>query len=90
MFYQPELKRPVTKQVPIERLKASLPPLPHTKHEEISHIMESVIQTYNHRQHLMKKEKQMYKEELHFHHSVYDLQIKYTQTLFDAIRFEAH
>ncbi|CAL1541073.1 unnamed protein product [Lymnaea stagnalis] len=82
----PGLKRPLADQVPIERVKAALPNLPRSKHDEVHHVIESSIHVCNHRQLLMEKEKTVLKEELAFHRSVYDIQLQYTQNLFDAVR----
>ncbi|XP_005089433.2 uncharacterized protein LOC101861405 [Aplysia californica] len=82
----PVLSRPLTKEVPVERVIAALPQLPRSKKDEVVHILQSGIGTCNHRYHLLEKEKAALKEELAFHRSVYEQQVKYTTDLFDALR----
>uniref|UniRef100_A0A0B7AGA9 Uncharacterized protein n=1 Tax=Arion vulgaris TaxID=1028688 RepID=A0A0B7AGA9_9EUPU len=82
----PVLKRPLNKQVSIDRVIAALPALPRSKQEEVTHIIEASLQTCNHRHLLLTKQITMLKEELAFHTSVYDLEMQYMQVLFDAVR----
>ncbi|KAI8792662.1 hypothetical protein BgiBS90_005651 [Biomphalaria glabrata] len=81
-----ELKRPLCKQVSVDRLMAALPPLPQCKREEVVHVLEACIRTCNHRHLLLQKKSEALKDELSFHRSVYDIQMQYTQDLIDAVR----
>ncbi|GFN92006.1 hypothetical protein PoB_001851200 [Plakobranchus ocellatus] len=83
----PALKRPVTKQVPVERITSALPTgLPRLKQEEITHLIEASIGICNHRYLLLEKEKAVLKEELNFHRATHDLQVQFMQSLFEAVR----
>ncbi|GFR68657.1 hypothetical protein ElyMa_003737600 [Elysia marginata] len=83
----PALKRPVTKQVPVDRVKLALPTgLPMQKQEEIQRILESSIGVCNHRYLLMEKEKAVLKEELNFYRATHDLHMQYSDSLFGAVR----
>ncbi|KAH9489679.1 hypothetical protein Btru_056305 [Bulinus truncatus] len=81
-----DLKKPICKEVPIERVKAALPALPRNKQEEVYHVIEACIKTCNHRHLLLQKKNEVLKEELSFHRSVYDLQTHYTEEIIDAVR----
>ncbi|RUS82237.1 hypothetical protein EGW08_010013, partial [Elysia chlorotica] len=82
----PALKRPLSQDVSLERVKLNIPPgLSRQKQEEINHIIESSIGVCNHRNHLLEKENAVLKEELNFHRATHDLQVQYTKSLFEAV-----
>ena len=49
IFSQPVLSRPLTKEVPVDRVVAALPPLPKLKKEEVVDVIKRSIGVCNHR-----------------------------------------
>ncbi|KAL3866767.1 hypothetical protein ACJMK2_044043 [Sinanodonta woodiana] len=82
----PPLKKAALKEVSIERVLKCLPGVTKSKGGETRKVISALVKAYNYKNHLMSNQVSVLKDELKFHKTVYNLQIQYTKSLFEAIK----
>ncbi|XP_052102124.1 uncharacterized protein LOC127735799 [Mytilus californianus] len=82
----PPLKRSAIKDLTCDQVMKSLPVLPKTKVKEVQSVIDAMLKAVNYKNSMTNHEIKSLKEDLKFHKSVYDLQLEYIQSLFDAVR----
>ncbi|KAK3594342.1 hypothetical protein CHS0354_026219 [Potamilus streckersoni] len=83
---QPPLKKAALKEVSIERVLKCLPGITKSKGGETRKVISALVKAYNYKNHLMSNQVSVLKDELKFHKTVYNLQIQYSESLFEAIK----
>ncbi|XP_076104870.1 uncharacterized protein LOC143073320 [Mytilus galloprovincialis] len=82
----PPLKRSAIKDLTCDQVMKSLPVLPKTKVKEVQSVIDAMLKAVNYKNSMTNYEIKSLKEDLKFHKSVYDLQLEYIQSLFDAVK----
>lgn len=82
----PPLKKSALKEVTAERVLKCLPGMARSKSTESQKIIQALVKAYNYKVFMLNSQIQSLREEVKYHHKVYNLQLKYTESLFQAIR----
>ena len=75
------------KEIPIERLLSSIPPLPKGKKEEVEGLVKDGLAVWQHRLSFAHSEVKALKAELEFHRMVKQTQDSYCSELMNALRY---
>ncbi|XP_071794000.1 uncharacterized protein [Asterias amurensis] len=82
----PLITRPVCAELSLDSVMSALPNFPKSKQQQGKACIEALLKACNYSRNVAKLEAKASAEELQFHQSVYDVQIKYMESLFTAVR----
>ncbi|XP_071498803.1 uncharacterized protein [Diadema antillarum] len=82
----PLLTKSIAPEVSVDSVLAALPSFPRNKQQQVKSVIEAAIKASNYSRRVSKMEAKACAEELKFHQALYDLQFKYIQSLYDAVR----
>ncbi|XP_052795516.1 uncharacterized protein LOC128228315 [Mya arenaria] len=82
----PPLKRNALKEITSERVIQCLPGNPRSRSPDTVNVIQALVKAYNYKVYMLNNQLQALKGEVKYHKKVYNLQLKYTESLFQAIR----
>ncbi|XP_072050990.1 uncharacterized protein [Amphiura filiformis] len=82
----PVLQRSMNPDINVDAVISSLPSFPRSKQQQVKSSVSALLKACNYSRQVAKLETKAYSEELKFHQAVYHLQIKYMESLFNAVR----
>ncbi|KAL4227444.1 hypothetical protein ACF0H5_012888 [Mactra antiquata] len=82
----PPMKRCALKEITADRILSCLPPKSRTKSGSIHTLIQALVKAYNYKVFMLQNKTKSLQEEVRYHQRVYNLQLKYTESLFQAIR----
>ncbi|XP_038079445.1 uncharacterized protein LOC119746535 [Patiria miniata] len=82
----PLVIKPVSAELSLDSVMSALPNFPRSKQQQGRACIDAVLKACNYSRNVAKLEAKACASELHFHQSVYDVQSKYMDSLFTAVR----
>lgn len=82
----PPLKKCALKDITPERVLNSLPGVPRSRPSTTQKVVQALVKAYNYKVYMLKEEISSLRHEVKYHQNVYNLQLKYTESLFQAMR----
>lgn len=82
----PPLKRCALKEITAERVLGCIPTRSRARSEDLNQLIQALVKAYNYKVYMLQSQTKCLREEVKYHQQVYNLQLKYTESLFQAIR----
>ncbi|XP_041465194.1 uncharacterized protein LOC121415884 [Lytechinus variegatus] len=82
----PLLSKSVIPEIKIDDVMTALPTFPRNKQQQVKSVIDAVIKASNYSRRVSKMEAKACVEELRFHQALYDVQFKYMDSLYAAVR----
>ncbi|XP_060565022.1 uncharacterized protein LOC132724217 [Ruditapes philippinarum] len=82
----PPLKTCALKEITAERVLACLPARSRSRSEDMNQMIKALVKAFNYKVYMLQNQNKCLREEVKYHQKVYNLQLKYTESLFQAIR----
>ncbi|XP_013381684.1 uncharacterized protein LOC106152590 isoform X2 [Lingula anatina] len=82
----PPLTKPILKDMTVDNVIAALPKFPKVKQKEGRQMIGALLKAFSYHSHILGLETKAVKEELKVHRSLYQLQVNYAESLFQAVR----
>ncbi|XP_060563014.1 uncharacterized protein LOC132722523 [Ruditapes philippinarum] len=82
----PPLKTCALKEITAERVLAWLPARSRSRSEDMNQMIKALVKAFNYKVYMLQNQNKCLREEVKYHQKVYNLQLKYTESLFQAIR----
>lgn len=82
----PPLKKSALKEITPECVLKCLPGIAKSRSSEGQKVIQALVKAYNYKVYMLNTQVQSLRKEVKYHQKVYNLQLKYTESLFQAIR----
>ncbi|XP_063956022.1 uncharacterized protein LOC129262321 isoform X2 [Lytechinus pictus] len=82
----PLLSKSIIPEIKIDDVMTVLPTFPRNKQQQVKSVIDAVIKASNYSRRVSKMEAKACVEELRFHQALYDVQFKYMDSLYAAVR----
>ncbi|XP_045216264.2 girdin-like [Mercenaria mercenaria] len=82
----PPLKRCALKEITAERVLGCMSSRSRSRSEDVNRLIQALVKAFNYKVYMLQNKNKCLREEVKYHQRVYNLQLKYTASLFQAIR----